>query len=124
MKMDEKGSVALEFSLIYSMLLALLLSIFHFGLFYHVNLAVSDAADVGLDMFQSGSSIAGAEAAVKELVGSDPLLRNLKMSAEVDGNMAFVTISAESPRILWGLPNHAKRQVSGPLEQFLHEGER
>ena len=127
--MQDKGSVTLEFSLIYAMLLGLLLTVFHFGLLYHTSLAVSDAADVGLEVVQTSqepleSLETSVQDVVEDLIGRDSLLSNLETSIKIVDSNAIVSVSANSPQIIWGLPNQISKQASGSLERFLQEAER
>lgn len=122
--MKDDGSVTLEFSMVYGMLLGLIMTIVHFGLLYHVSLTASDAADVGLESLQSSASESSVANIVDELVGDTVLVRDLKTSVEINGNSAKVKVSASSPQIIWGLPTQVERQASGPLERFLSEEER
>lgn len=122
--MPEDGSVTLEFSLVYGMLLGLIMTIVHFGLLFHVSLTASDAADVGLESLQSAATESSVADIVDDLVGDASLVRDLETSVEIVGNNARVSVSASSPQIIFGLPNHVERQAVGPLERFLTEDER
>lgn len=139
LKNSEAGSIALEFSLIYSVLLALILTIVHFGLLYHVSLSASYGADAGLEALQSQSgsvqdrqtSKARVREIVEDLIGGGTLIRNLDTRVEFSGEdepaadgAVTVRVSAQSPGLVPGLPTKITRLAHGQLERFRAEAER
>ncbi len=119
---SEKGSVVLEFTLIYGLLLSLILTIIHFGLLYHTSLSVSDAADAGLEALQANSS-ASLEDAIKDVIGDAPLIEDLEFSSRTEENFVVVIVSASSPGLVPGLPNRVSRQAYGSMELFSLESD-
>ncbi len=115
---QERASTALEMSFIYVLLLAMIMSIVHFGFLYHTSLALTDAADVGLSVFKGTQNLEETKMAINELIGEDALVKNLKVSAEVIDDGAVVYVSANSPKILAGFSTNIQKQASGPLEKF------
>ena len=130
---SQRGSVSLEFTLIYGLLLGLILTVIHFGLLYHANLSAADAADVALEALQAEGSLSNlssqelqdfAHLAVLSVAGEDPLVRDLQTSVQISGNLATVNVSASSPGLVAGLKNRTNRTASGLLEVFLSKAER
>ena len=114
-----------EFTLIYGALLALVMSVIHFGLVFNAALAVTDAADVVLETAQLAG---GQEFSPRDLagavVGDDRLVRDLSVEVVSTAGDIVVTVSAVAPRILPGLPSAVSHRVQGPVEQFIPEGRR
>ncbi len=119
---SEKGSVVLEFTFIYGLLLGLTLTIIHFGILYHVSLSVSDAADAGLEALQSNSS-ADLEDVIEGVIGDVSLIRNLEFSSRIENDSVLVVVSASSPSLVPGLPSRISRQAFGSRELFSSESD-
>lgn len=121
----ESGAVTTEFTLLYGALLALVMSVIHFGLVFNAALAVTDAADVVLETAQLAG---GPEFSPRELaravVGDDRLVRDLSVEVVGAAGDMVVTVSAVAPRILPGLPTSVSHRVRGPVERFIPEGRR
>lgn len=121
----ETGAVTTEFTLLYGALLALVMSVIHFGLVFNAALAVTDAADVVLETAQlaSGPEFSPGDLA-RAVVGDDRLVRDLSAEVVGVGGDMVVTVSATAPRILPGLPTSVSHRVRGPVERFIPEGRR
>ena len=121
----EAGLLTTEFVLLYGLVLALVMSVVHFGLLYNAALAVSDAADVALEEVQAkGGSALRAQQLAKKVVGSEQMVRDLRVDIRSGGGQVSVSVSASSPRILPGLPTSVSRIAHGPIERFIPEGRR
>ncbi len=122
---DDSGAVTTEFVLLYGVLLALVMSVIHFGLVFNVSLAVTDAADTVLEAVQAaGGSPAVAPALARIVVGDERLVRDLSTGVDVRDGEVTVTVSASAPRIVPGLPTRVSHRVQGPVERFIPEGRR
>ena len=121
----ESGAVTTEFTLLYGALLALVMSVIHFGLVFNAALAVTDAADVVLETAQlaGGSEFSPGDLA-RAVVGDDRLVRDLSVEVVGAAGDMVVTVSATAPRILPGLPTSVSHRVRGPVERFIPEGRR
>ncbi|MYI55731.1 MAG: pilus assembly protein [Acidimicrobiia bacterium] len=121
----ESGAVTTEFTLLYGALLALVMSVIHFGLVFNAALAVTDAADVVLEAAQlaGGSDFSPRELA-RAVVGDDRLVRDLSVEVVRSAGDMVVTVSATAPRIVPGLPRAVSHRVRGPVERFIPEGRR
>ena len=114
-----------EFVLLYGVLLALVMSVIHFGLVFNAALAVTDAADAALEAVQvAGGSRDAAPAAARIVVGDERLVRDLSVDVDVRRGEATVAVSATAPRIVPGLPIAVSHRVRGPIERFIPEGRR
>ena len=121
----DSGAVTTEFVLLYGVLLALVMSVIHFGLVFNASLAVADAADAVLEAVQvSGGSPEVAPAVARAVVGDERLVRDLSIDVAVRGGEAMVVVSAGAPRIVPGLPIKVSHRVQGPIERFIPEGRR
>ncbi|MCE2531719.1 MAG: hypothetical protein J4F44_04475 [Acidimicrobiia bacterium] len=121
----ESGAVTTEFTLLYGALLALVMSVIHFGLVFNAALAVTDAADVVLETAQlAGGPEFSPRDLAKAVVGDERLVRDLSVEVVGAGGDMVVTVSATAPRIVPGLPTSVSHQVQGPVEQFIPEGRR
>ena len=106
-------------------MLALVMSVVHFGLLYNAALAISDAADVALEAVQAqGGSADRARQLAREVIGSEQMVRDLKVDIREQRGQVSVSVSASSPRILPGFPTSVRRIAQGPLERFIPEGRR
>ncbi|MCY3806549.1 MAG: hypothetical protein OXG55_08830 [bacterium] len=114
-----------EFTLLYGALLALVMSVIHFGLVFNAALAVTDAADVVLETAQlaGGPEFSPMDLAMT-VVGDDRLVRDLSVEVVGAAGDMVVTVSAVAPRILPGLPTSVSHRVRGPVERFIPEGRR
>lgn len=122
---DDSGAVTTEFVLLYGVLLALVMSVIHFGLVFNASLAVADAADSVLEAVQvDGGSPAVATALARAVVGDERLVRNLSVDVAVQSGEVMVAVSASAPRIVPGLPIEVSHRVRGPVERFIPEGRR
>lgn len=127
---DDSGAVTTEFVLLYGVLLALVMSVIHFGLVFNGALAVADAADVALETVQVAGGpaasvpAASVTAAARAVVGDERLVRDLKVLVDVRGGEATVAVSARTPVIVPGLPTAVSHRVHGPVERFIPEGRR
>ncbi|MYC45708.1 MAG: hypothetical protein F4121_12150 [Acidimicrobiia bacterium] len=121
----ESGAVTTEFTLLYGALLALVMSVIHFGLVFNAALAVTDAADVVLETAQlaGGPDFSPLDLA-RAVVGDDRLVRELSVEVVGAAGDMVVTVSATAPRILPGLPSAVSHRVRGPVERFIPEGRR
>lgn len=118
----QRGTTTTEFAIVYALLLVLVLTVVHFGLVFHANLAVGDAADAALEAYQvEGGSAAVAVSAAESIVRSDRLLSGVSVSVSSDGEQVVVAVSASAPSLLPGLPHRVERTVSGPVERFIPE---
>ena len=114
-----------EFVLLYGVLLALVMSVIHFGLVFNASLAVADAADAVLEKVQvAGGSPASAAAVARAVVGDERLVRDLSTEVDVRNGEVTVAVSAGAPRIVPGLPTRVSHRVQGPVERFIPEGMR
>lgn len=121
----ERGATTTEFAIVYSLLLGLVLTVIHFGLVFHANLATGDAADAALEAYQAeGGSASAARAAAETILRVETLLADVSVSVTAGVGTVVVTVSANSPSLMPGLPNHVARTVSGPIERFIPEPER
>lgn len=121
----ESGAVTTEFVLLYGALLALVMSVIHFGLVFNAALAVTDAADVVLETAQlAGGPEFSPRDLARAVVGDDRLVRDLSVEVVGAGGEMVVTVSATAPRILPGLPTSVSHRVQGPVERFIPEGRR
>lgn len=121
----ESGAVTTEFVLLYGALLALVMSIVHFGLVFNASLAVTDAADVVLEAVQvSGGSPVTVPDLARDVVGDERLVRELSTDVDVSGGLVTVSVSAHAPRIVPGLPTAVSHRAQGPVERFIPEGRR
>ena len=121
----EAGLLTTEFVLLYGLVLALVMSVVHFGLLYNAALATSDAADVALEVVQAkGGSADRARQLAREVIGSEQMVRDLKVDIREHRGQVSVSVSASSPRILPGFPTSVSRIAQGPLERFIPEGRR
>lgn len=122
---DDSGAVTTEFVLLYGVLLALVMSVIHFGLVFNASLAVADAADAVLEAVQvTGGSPAVAPAVARAVVGDEQLVRELSTVVDVRRGEVTVAVSARTPRIVPGLPTGVSHRVTGPVERFIPEGRR
>ena len=122
---DDCGIVTTEFVLLYGVLLALVMSVIHFGLVFNAALAVVDAADVVLEEVQvAGGSPVSALAVARTVVGDERLVRDLSTDVVVRDGEVTVAVSASAPRIVPGLPTAVSHRVQGPVERFIPEGMR
>lgn len=122
---EESGLLTTEFVLLYGLVLALVMSVVHFGLLYNAALAVSDAADVALEVAQArGGRLGEARRLAREVVGSAQMVRNLSVDVTKSGGQVTVNVAAQSPSILPGLPTAVSRSAQGPIERFIPEGSR
>lgn len=121
----ESGAVTTEFTLLYGALLALVMSVIHFGLVFNAALAVTDAADAVLETAQlaGGPEFSPREVA-RAVVSDDRLVRDLSVEVVTAAGDVTVTVSATAPRILPGLPTSVSHRVRGPVERFIPEGRR
>ncbi len=121
----ESGAVTTEFTLLYGALLALVMSVIHFGLVFNAALAVTDAADVVLEAAQlAGGPKFSPRDLARSVVGDDRLVRDLSVKVVAAAGDMVVTVSATAPRILPGLPTSVSHRVQGPVERFIPEGRR
>ncbi len=119
------GAVTTEFVLLYGVLLALVMSVIHFGLVFNASLAVADAADEVLEAVQvAGGSPTVAPALARAVVGDERLVRDLAVDVAVRRGEVMVAVSASAPRIVPGLPIEVSHRVQGPVERFIPEGRR
>jgi hypothetical protein len=117
--------VTTEFVLLYGVLLALAMSVIHFGLVFNGALAVADAADAVLEAVQVvGGSAASATEIARAVVADERLVRDLDVDVAVARGEATVTVAAATPQIVPGLPTAVSHRVRGPLERFIPEGRR
>ena len=122
---DAVGAVTTEFVLLYGVLLALVMSVIHFGLVFNASLAVADAADAVLEKVQvAGGSPASAAAVARAVVGDERLVRDLSTEVDVRNGEVTVAVSAGAPQIVPGLPTRVSHRVQGPVERFIPEGMR
>ncbi len=114
-----------EFVLLYGALLALAMSVIHFGLVFNGALAVADAADAVLEAVQvvGGSAVPVMEIA-RAVVADERLVRALDVDVDVGRGEVDVTVAATTPQIVPGLPTAVRHRVRGPLERFIPEGRR
>lgn len=121
----DAGAVTTEFVLLYGVLLALVMSVIHFGLVFNGALAVADAADAVLEAVQvAGGATSSPVEVARTVVATDQLVRDLDVEVTIWRGEAMVSVSAETPRIVPGLPTVVSHQVHGPLERFIPEGRR
>ena len=114
-----------EFVMLYGVLLALVMSVMHFGLVFNAALAVADAADAVLEAVQvEGGTTDAAPSLARAVVGDDRLVRDLTVDVQVRQGEVAVVVSAASPQIVPGLPTAVSRRVAGPVERFIPEGRR
>ena len=114
-----------EFVMLYGVLLALVMSVMHFGLVFNAALAVADAADAVLEAVQvEGGTTDTAPSIARAVVGDDRLVRDLTVDVQVRQGEVAVVVSAASPQIVPGLPTAVSRRVEGPVERFIPEGRR
>ncbi|MCY3925882.1 MAG: TadE family protein [bacterium] len=114
-----------EFVLLYGVLLALVMSVVHFGLLFNASLAAADAADAVLEATQvAGGSPTAAPALARAVVGDERLVRDLSVDVDVRRGEVTVAVSAAAPRIVPGLPVRVSHRVQGPVERFIPEGRR
>ena len=122
---DDRGAVTTEFTLLYGALLALVMSVIHFGLVFNAALAVTDAADVVLETAQrAGGPDFSPRDLARAVVGDDRLVRDLSVEVVDAAGDVVVTVSATAPRILPGLPTSVSHRARGPVERFIPEGRR
>lgn len=122
---DDSGAVTTEFVLLYGVLLALVMSVIHFGLVFNGSLAVADAADVALETIQvAGGPAAPVTDVARTVVGDERLVRDLEVVVDVRQGEATVAVSARTPLIVPGLPTAVSHRVHGPVERFIPEGRR
>ena len=122
---DDDGSVTTEFVLLYGVLLALAMSVIHFGLVFNGSLAVADAADAALETVQvAGGPAASATEVARTVVGDERLVRDLEVVVDVRRGEATVAVSARTPLIVPGLPTAVSHRVHGPVERFISERRR
>ncbi len=122
---DDSGAVTTEFVLLYGALLALVMSVIHFGLVFNAALAVADAADAVLETAQlAGDSEFSGPAVARAVIGDEQLVRDLVVDVAVEAGEVVVTVSATAPRIVPGLPASVSHRAQGPLERFIPEGRR
>ena len=122
---DESGVVTTEFVLLYGALLALVMSVIHFGLIFNAALAVADAADTVLETAQlAGDSEFSAPDVVRAVIGDERLVRDLEVDVAGGAGEVVVTVSATAPRIVPGLPASVSHRAQGPAERFIPEGRR
>lgn len=119
------GAVTTEFVLIYGALLALVMSVIHFGLVFNAALAVADAADTVLETAQvaGGSRTSGVDVA-KAVIGDERLVRDLAVDVSAGAGEVTVTVSATAPQIVPGLPVSVSHRARGPVERFIPQGRR
>ena len=122
---ESSGAVTTEFVLLYGALLALVMSVIHFGLVFNAALAVADAADVVLETAQlaGASEFSGTDVA-RAVIGDEQLVRDLVVDVAGEAGEVVVTVSATAPRIVPGLPVSVSHRAQGPLERFIPEGRR
>ena len=121
----ERGAVTTEFVLLYGALLALVMSVIHFGLVFNASLAVADAADAVLEAVQvAGGSPSVAPSVARTIVGDERLVRDLSVDVDIRSGEVTVAVSAEAPQIVPGLPTAVSHRVQGPVERFIPEGRR
>ena len=121
----EAGATTTEFAVVYALLLGMVLVAMHFGFVFHASLAVGDAADAALEAFQAeGGTAADARSAAAMIIGGDPLVDSVSVSISSDAEIVTIEVSASSPSLAPGLPNHVSRIASGPVERFIPEPER
>lgn len=121
----ESGAVTTEFTLLYGALLALVMSVIHFGLVFNAALAVTDAADVVLETAQrAGGPEFSPRDLARAVVGDDRLVRDLSVEVVGAAGEMVVTVAATSPRIVPGLPTSVSHRARGPVERFIPEGRR
>lgn len=114
-----------EFVLLYGVLLALVMSVIHFGLVFNGALAVADAADAVLEATQTvGGSPMSPEQIARDVVGDERLVADLVVDVVVGPEEVTVAVSAVTPRILPGLPTAVSHRVRGPIERFIPESRR
>ena len=122
---DDRGAVTTEFTLLYGALLALVMSVIHFGLVFNAALAVTDAADVVLETAQlAGGPEFSPRDLARAVVGDDRLVRDLSVEVVGAAGEMVVTVSATAPRIVPGLPTSVSHRARGPVERFIPEGRR
>ena len=122
---EDRGVVTTEFVLLYGVLLALVMSVIHFGLVFNASLAVADVADSVLEAVQvAGGSPVSAPAVAKTVVGDERLVRDLSTDVVIWDGEVTVAVSASAPRIVPGLPTAVSHRVQGPVERFIPEGRR
>ena len=121
----ESGAVTTEFTLLYGALLALVMSVIHFGLVFNAALAVTDAADTVLETAQlAGGAEFSAPDVARAVIGDEQLVRELSVDVIEASGEVIVTVSASAPRIVPGLPTVVSHRAQGPVERFIPEGRR
>ena len=114
-----------EFTLLYGALLALVMSVIHFGLVFNAALAVTDAADTVLETAQlAGGAEFSAPDVARAVIGDEQLVRELSVDVIEASGEVIVTVSASAPRIVPGLPTVVSHRAQGPVERFIPEGRR
>ncbi|MDE0652393.1 MAG: hypothetical protein OXI26_01910 [bacterium] len=114
-----------EFVLLYGALLALAMSVIHFGLVFNAALAVTDAADAVLETAQlADDSEFSAPDVARAVIGDERLVRDVLVDVAVGAGDVVVTVSATAPRIVPGLPVSVSHRARGPMERFIPEGRR
>ena len=123
------GSVSLEFTLVYGLLLAMVLVVAHVALLYNANLTVADAADAALEELTQNSGSSQAALSVAEFISQDVPMSGFEVRFWRDDQggppiRVFVNATARSPELVPGLPVEVSYTASGVLEQFITEQER
>lgn len=128
------GTSALEFAMLYGLLLAMVMIVAHIALLYNANLTVADAADAALEELTSNSGTPESARSVARYISHDAPLYDFELEfgeIEPEGNsqangprQVFVRATAKSPELILGLPVEVSHTAAGAPEQFVTEQSR
>lgn len=121
---DERGAVALEHTIIFGFLIAVLLLTFHVTFFFLAAEAADDAAAEALEVVtEVGGSAGDAEAVAASLLDDDFALDTWDIEVS-GGDIVVITVKGTSKAFFPGLPIDVERHVEGPKERFIPEASR
>lgn len=121
---DERGAVALEHTIIFGFLIAVLMLTFHVTFWFLASEAADDAASEALEVVtEVGGSASDAQAVAASLLDDDFALASWGLEVS-GGEVVMITVKGTSKAFFPGLSTTVERHVEGPKERFIAEADR
>jgi Flp pilus assembly protein TadG len=118
---DERGTMAIEFMLVMSMLMVVFLVMLQYALQTHAEQTAHAAADQALAAATAynGSTTDGQAAGTSYLADSGNTLQHPSISVTRNANVATVTVTGDVTPFIPFLPVSVTVHVEGPVEKFV-----
>src|SRR4051794_1568215 len=118
---DQRGSMAIEFMLVMSMLLVVFLLMLQYALKVHAERVANAAADQALAAASAydGSEADGQAAGRSYLADSGKALLHPSISVTRTANVASATVAGDVTPFIPFLPVSVSVHVEGPVEKFV-----